>query len=82
VKGVVRVVDGMRITEGWGVKVAAAKVVPPAGAEAAIPSELDSITSDLIAQVIASGENSPIKIILKDVDIRIGKIIIRGRKEK
>jgi len=82
VNGVIREVDGMRITEGWGVKIAEAEAVPPAGAEVAVPGKEEPLTRVSLAQVIASGVNSPVKIILKDADIRVGKIIIRRREEK
>ena len=82
VKGVVREVDSMRITEGWSVKIAEAEAVPPAGAEVAVSSKEEPLTHVSLAQVIASGVNSPVKIILKDADIRVGKIIIRRREEK
>lgn len=79
VNGVVREVDGVRITEGWAAE--AVEVVPPAGVEEAVP-EREPVTLDPLAQVIASGVNSPVKIILKDADIRIGKIIVKRRGEK
>ncbi|MDI6885143.1 MAG: CO dehydrogenase/CO-methylating acetyl-CoA synthase complex subunit beta [archaeon] len=79
VNGVVREVDGVRITEGWAAE--AVEEVPPAGVEEAVP-EREPVTLDPLAQVIASGVNSPVKIILKDADIRIGKIIVKRRGEK
>ncbi len=82
VNGVVREVDGVRITEGWAAEAEAVEVVsPPAGVEEAVP-ERELVTLDPLAQVIASGVNSPVKIILKDADIRIGKIIVRRRGEE
>ncbi|MHC1610526.1 MAG: CO dehydrogenase/CO-methylating acetyl-CoA synthase complex subunit beta [Candidatus Methanospirareceae archaeon] len=65
VKGVIRDVDGAKITEGW--------------AEASV--EAGPSTSVPVAQMMASsGADPPIKLILKDAEIRIGKIVVK-RKE-
>jgi acetyl-CoA decarbonylase/synthase complex subunit beta len=82
VNGVIRAVDDVRITEGWGIKVAEAEAGPHAGAEAAVYSGEESLTNVPLAQIMAAGVNSPVKIILKDADIHVGKIIIRRREEK
>jgi len=88
VKGVIRNVDGERITEGWAAAAEATAEVPPAE-EKAVPVE-EGVPSTSAAQVppvsipmVASGAgaNTPIRVILKDADISIGKIIVK-RKEK
>lgn len=84
VNGVIREVDGARITEGWAVAAEAAP--PPALVEEAVPVEEggSSAAQVPIAQVMASGAgvDPPLKIILKDADISIGKIIVRRKEEK
>ncbi|RZN35273.1 MAG: CO dehydrogenase/CO-methylating acetyl-CoA synthase complex subunit beta [Methanophagales archaeon ANME-1-THS] len=82
VNGVVRAVDDVRITEGWGLKVAEAEAGAPTGAEAVVPAEGEPLKSIPLAQIMAAGFNSPIKIILKDADIHVGKIILKRRGEK
>lgn len=76
VNGVIREVDGERITEGWAVaaEVAAA---PPTVSEEVIPVQTESLTQVPIP--MASGAADPIKIILKDADISIGKIIVKRK---
>ncbi|MGB2841074.1 MAG: CO dehydrogenase/CO-methylating acetyl-CoA synthase complex subunit beta [Halobacteriota archaeon] len=76
VNGVIREVDGERITEGWAVaaEVAAA---PPTVSEEEIPVQTESLTQVPIP--MASGAADPIKIILKDADISIGKIIVKRK---
>ena len=83
VNGVTRDVDGAKITEGWAeAAVEAAEVVPPAEMEAAVLGEAEPLTRVPIMQTMASGVDSPIKLILKDADIRIGKIIVKRKGEK
>lgn len=83
VNGVTRDVDGAKITEGWAeAAVEAAEVVPPAEMEEAVLGEAESLTRVPIMQTMASGVDSPIKLILKDADIRIGKIIVKRKGEK
>lgn len=79
VNGVIREVDGVRITEGWAV--AAEVAAPPALVEGAVPVEAKN---QVPMQVMASGAggNPPIKIILKDAEISVGKIIVRRKEEK
>jgi len=76
VNGVIREVDGERITAGWAVaaEVAAA---PPTVSEEEIPVQTESLTQVPIP--MASGAADPIKIILKDADISIGKIIVKRK---
>lgn len=77
--GVTREVDGARITEGWTVK---EEVAPPAVVEEAVPVKEDALAQVSMAQVMASGVNSPVKLIFKDADISIGEIIVRRKGEK
>ncbi|MBC8521673.1 MAG: hypothetical protein H8D26_06765 [Methanomicrobia archaeon] len=76
VNGVIRDADGERITEGWAVEAEAA--VLPAVVEEAVPV---AAQNQFPMQVMASGAggNPPIKIILKDADISIGKIIVKRK---
>ena len=84
VKGVIREVDGERVTEGWAVAAAEAeaKAVPPAPAEVeeGVPSEAQVPPASIPMVASGAGANTPIKIILKDADVSIGKIIVK-RKE-
>jgi acetyl-CoA decarbonylase/synthase complex subunit beta len=82
VNGVIRAVDDVRITEGWGIKVAEAEAGAPAGAEMAVSSEEEPLKSVSLAQIMTAGVNSPVKIILKDADIHVGKIILKRREAK
>ncbi|MCK4475704.1 MAG: CO dehydrogenase/CO-methylating acetyl-CoA synthase complex subunit beta [Methanophagales archaeon] len=85
VKGVIREVNGERITEGWAVEAEA--VAPPAEVEEevrvaeGVPSEAQVPLASIPMMASGAGGNSPIRIILKDADISIGKIIVK-RKEK
>ncbi|HUV79237.1 MAG TPA: CO dehydrogenase/CO-methylating acetyl-CoA synthase complex subunit beta [Candidatus Bathyarchaeia archaeon] len=83
VNGVTRDVDGARITEGWAAAaVEAAEVVHPAEMEEAALGEVEPLTRVPITQMMASGLDAPVKLILKDADIRIGKIIVKRKGEK
>ncbi len=90
VKGVIREVDGERVTEGWAVEVKAE--APSAELEEGVPVE-EGVPTASAAQVplasvpiVASGAganaNTPIRIILKDADISIGKIIVKRKEGK
>ncbi|MHC1623429.1 MAG: CO dehydrogenase/CO-methylating acetyl-CoA synthase complex subunit beta [Candidatus Methanospirareceae archaeon] len=81
VNGVIRDVDGARITEGW-VAEAAEAAAPPAEMEEAAPGEVEPSTRVPITQMMALGVYSPVKLILKDADIRIGKIIVKRKGDK
>jgi len=87
VSGVIREVDGERITEGWAVAAAEEVAAPPAvveeevHVEAGVPSAAQVSLASIPMVASGAGANSPIKITLKDADISIGKIIVR-RKEK
>ncbi|HEX58558.1 MAG TPA: CO dehydrogenase/CO-methylating acetyl-CoA synthase complex subunit beta [Methanomicrobia archaeon] len=105
VKGVVRPVDGKKITEGW-----VEEEAPPeaAAAEAAAPEAAAAPTAAAPAQQPAAPQvampqfpllptapaaqpqiqipttpaGAPVKIILKDANITIGKIILKKKEEK
>jgi len=87
VKGVIREVDGEQITGGWAVKEEAAEVPPAMGveraevpvAEAVPPAAQVPLASIPMA---APGGGPPIRIILKDADISIGKIIVKKKGGK
>jgi acetyl-CoA decarbonylase/synthase complex subunit beta len=81
VEGVIREVDGVRITEGWA-EAAEAAATPPTVSEEEIPVGKESLTLVPIAQAMASGAGDPIKIILKDADVSIGKIIVKRKEGK
>ncbi|MBL7118148.1 MAG: CO dehydrogenase/CO-methylating acetyl-CoA synthase complex subunit beta [Candidatus Syntrophoarchaeum sp.] len=76
VNGVIREVDGERITDGWAVAAEAA-AAPPTVSEEEIPVQTESLTQVPIP--MASGAADPIKITLKDADISIGKIIVKRK---
>ncbi|MCW3134995.1 MAG: CO dehydrogenase/CO-methylating acetyl-CoA synthase complex subunit beta [Methanophagales archaeon] len=78
VKGVIREVDGERITEGWAVEAEA--VAAPAEVEEEVPSEAQVPLASV--PLVASGANTPVRIILKDADISIGKIIVKRKEGK
>ena len=80
VAGVIREVDGTRITEGWAVAEEAIEPVP--SVEAAVSDEEASLPQVPVTPLAASGGSSPLSIILKDADIRIGKIIIKRKEGK
>jgi len=82
VNGVIRDVDGARITEGLAA--AAAETAPPAEMEeaAALGEAEPSTRVPITPQVMASGGTSPVTIILKDADIRIGKIMVKRKGDK
>ncbi|PXF51812.1 MAG: CO dehydrogenase/CO-methylating acetyl-CoA synthase complex subunit beta [Candidatus Methanophagaceae archaeon] len=103
VEGVVRAVDGVRVTEGWAVEEEeeeeeeveeAAKVeegpveVPQAQAAAQVPLASASAFVPPLAGAGAFGVaggvagSAPIKIILKDAEIKIGKIIVKRKEGK
>ncbi len=89
VTGVVRAADGVQITDGW-VAPAAVAAVAEAGVARATEAELpggvisaaEAISPVPLAQLMQAGGASPVTIILKDADIRIGKIIIKKREAK
>lgn len=70
VNGVIREVDGERITEGWAV-----------AAEVAVPVEggVPSAAQVPLAMASGAGADPPLRIILKDADISIGKIIVKRK---
>lgn len=80
VNGVIREVDGERITEGWAVAAEAA-VAPPTVSEEEIPVGKEPLTQVPIpmASGAGAGVDSPLRIILKDADISIGKIIVKRK---
>ena len=83
VNGVTRDVDGAKITGGWAeAAVEAAEVVSPAEMGDAALGEAEPLTRVPITQMMASGVDAPVKLILKDADIRIGKIIVKRKGEK
>jgi acetyl-CoA decarbonylase/synthase complex subunit beta len=73
VNGVTREVDGTKITEGWTKK--EVEVAPTAVVAAAAP-----VGEGLVTQVMAS--EAPLKLIFKDANISIGKLIIKRKGEK
>ncbi len=78
VKGVIREVDGVKITDGWGEKkeVEEAPAVTVEAPPAAPPTITGEISQDLIQALTASAGDPPIKIVLKDAKISIGKVIL------
>jgi acetyl-CoA decarbonylase/synthase complex subunit beta len=87
VTGVVRAADGVQITNGWAAPAAVAAEAGVARAtEAELPggalSEAEAISPFPLAQQMQAGGASPVTIVLKDADIRIGKIIIKKREAK
>lgn len=87
VKGVIREVDGARVTEGWTVEKEEA-AVPPSVVKEEVPvvEGVPSATQVPLASVpvVASGAgvDTPIRIILKDADVSIGKIIVKRKEGK
>lgn len=89
VTGVVRAADGVQITDGWAAPAEVAAVAE-AGVARATETELpggaipkaEAISSVPLAQRMQAGGASPVTIVLKDADIRIGKIIIKKRAAK
>ncbi|MGC9444199.1 MAG: CO dehydrogenase/CO-methylating acetyl-CoA synthase complex subunit beta [Candidatus Methanospirareceae archaeon] len=89
VTGVVRAADGVQITDGW-IAPEAVAAVPKAGVartpEAELPvgaiSEAEATAPVPLAHLLQAGGASPMTIVLKDADIRIGKIIIKKREAK
>jgi acetyl-CoA decarbonylase/synthase complex subunit beta len=87
VTGVIREADGAQLTEGWTAAAAieaekVEAVTLTAGVEAAVPADAEPVTQIPLTQMLASGSTSPVTILLKDADIRIGKIIIKRKEEK
>ncbi len=80
VEGVVREVDGTKITGGWTVE--AAEVALPADGEEAVADTAGTLTRVPVSQLMTFGGQSPITIKLKDANIRIGKLIIKRKEEK
>ncbi len=84
VTGVVRAVDGLQITDGWAAP--AAEAVAAGAPEAELLTETiaeaEAMPQVPLAQLMQAGGASPVTIVLKDADIRIGKIIIKKREEK
>ncbi len=76
VNGVTREVDGTKITEGWTKK---EEEVAPAAVAAAVPVD-EGLAQVPMTQVMASG--APLKLIFKDANISIGKLIIKRKGEK
>ncbi|MCW3128652.1 MAG: CO dehydrogenase/CO-methylating acetyl-CoA synthase complex subunit beta [Methanophagales archaeon] len=82
VKGVIRNVDGERITEGWAAAAEAEAKVPPAVVEEGVSSASQVPLTSIPMMASGAGGNSPIRIILKDADISIGKIIVKRKEGK
>ncbi len=82
VKGVIREVDGERVTEGWAVEAEAAPAEVEVRAAEGAPSEARVPLTSVPVVASGAGVNSPIKIILKDADISIGKIIVKRKEER
>jgi acetyl-CoA decarbonylase/synthase complex subunit beta len=82
VRGVIREVDGKRITEGWAAAAEAAAEVPAPVVEEGVPSAAQVPPASVPMVASGAGGNSPIRIILKDADIRIGKIIVKRKEGK
>lgn len=81
-KGVIRNVDGERITEGWAAAAEAEAKVPPAVVEEGVSSASQVPLTSIPMMASGAGGNSPIRIILKDADISIGKIIVKRKEGK
>jgi acetyl-CoA decarbonylase/synthase complex subunit beta len=79
VKGGIREVDGERVTEGWAVKEEAAEVEVEAVPSAA---QVPLASIPMMASGAGAGGGTPIRIILKDADISIGKIIVKRKGGK
>lgn len=77
VNGVTREVDGTKITEGWTKK--EEEVAPAAVVAAAVPVD-EGLAQVPMTQVMAS--EAPLKLIFKDANISIGKLIIKRKGEK
>ena len=77
VKGVIREVDGGRVTEGWAVKEEAAEVEAEA-----VPSAAQVPLASIPMMASGAGGGTPIQIILKDADISIRKIIVKKKGGK
>ncbi len=89
VKGVIREADGTKITEGWGTaekieEAAAGTEAPETAMPPPVISGEEEIPQDLIRAIMANaggmGSSPPIKIVLKDAKISIGKVIL-SKKE-
>jgi acetyl-CoA decarbonylase/synthase complex subunit beta len=77
VNGVTREVDGTKITEGWTKK--EEEVAPTAVVAAAAPVG-EGLAQVPMTQVM--GSEAPLKLIFKDANISIGKLIIKRKGEK
>ncbi|MHC1584839.1 MAG: CO dehydrogenase/CO-methylating acetyl-CoA synthase complex subunit beta, partial [Candidatus Syntropharchaeia archaeon] len=82
VTGVVRDVDGTQITKGWAEEVeevpAAPEEVPPA--PAAAPVSISGTMPQLPIPSVAPGAGGGIKLILKNANVTIEKIIIKKKE--
>ncbi len=78
VKGVIREVDGVKITDGWGTK--KEEEAPAATVKAPPAAPTGELPEDLIQAIAAMQGDPPIKIVLKDAKISIGKVIL-SKKE-
>jgi acetyl-CoA decarbonylase/synthase complex subunit beta len=76
VNGVTREADGTKITEGWAKKEEVAPVAVVV--EEAVPVE--GLAAVPMTQVMAS--EAPVKLILKDANISIGKLIVKRKGER
>jgi acetyl-CoA decarbonylase/synthase complex subunit beta len=81
VEGVIREVDSTQVTEGWAAEAAEA-VAQVTAVETAAPGEALSVVQDSLTQLSSLGGSSPVTVVLKDADIRIGKIIVKRKEEK
>ncbi len=79
VNGVTREVDGTKVTEGWTKAEEEKEVAPAAIVEAAVPVA-QGLAQVPMGPVMAS--EAPVRLILKDADISIGKIIVKRKGEK
>ena len=84
VNGVVRAIDGLQLTDGWAAMAQPAEAMPvPAvpGVATAVPAGAPTLTAASFPQLFAAGARAPVTIIMKNADIRVGKLIIRRKGE-
>ena len=84
VKGVVREVDGVQVTDGWATAAEEVAVIPAAVDEgvATIQTGVPVGVEVPVTSMLTGGTGSPIVITLKDANIRIGKIIVKKKVGK
>jgi acetyl-CoA decarbonylase/synthase complex subunit beta len=85
VKGVVRAIDAVQVTDGWAALAKPAEAMPVAAAqsmEPAVPAGDSALAAASFPQLFAAGARAPVTIIMKNADIRVGKLIIRRKSEK